>query len=71
MSELNDIYRRLEEGTPPSPPEIDLIIKDIRRQRLIYESGGKKAKSVDDDALDEVRTFMKAQAPKKDIDRRF
>jgi hypothetical protein len=72
MSELNEINRRLAEGIPPSPKEIDLIIADIRRQRAIYEGGGKKARSQSDDTLDEARKVLRMiLPPKKTMTRRF
>lgn len=72
MSDLNEVMRRLAEGIPPTPPEIDLIVADIRRQRAAYERGGTKARSVDDDALaDVMKIIKKSQPPKEKIDRRF
>lgn len=72
MSDLNEVMRRLAEGIPPTPPEIDLIVADIRRQRQIYESGGKKARSVNDDALAEIMKVMKQSLPvKAPLKRRF
>lgn len=72
MNDLNEVMRRLSEGIPPSPPEIELIVEDIRRQRAIYESGGKKARSVDDDALADVMKVIKGIQPAKaPIKRRF
>lgn len=62
MNTLDEVHRRLEDGTPPTPEEIDLIIADIRRQRKLYESGG-KAKSVDDRQAEEITKFMKSLAP--------
>lgn len=71
MSELDEVYRRLEDGTPPtSAYELDLIIADIRRQRKIYESGG-KARSVDERQAEEVTKFMKSlSSPKPELKRR-
>lgn len=72
MNDLNEVMRRLSEGIPPSPPEIELIVADIRRQRAIYESGGKKARSVDDDALADVMKVLNAAKPVKEpMKRRF
>jgi hypothetical protein len=72
MNDLNEVMRRLAEGIPPSPPEIEIIVADIRRQRAIYESGGKKARSIDDDALADVMKVIKgAQPPKAPLKRRF
>ena len=72
MNDLNEVMRRLAEGIPPAPKEIELIIEDIRRQRAIYESGGKKARSVDDDALATVMKVIKGVQPPKDpMKRRF
>ncbi len=72
MNDLNEVMRRLSEGIPPSPPEIELIVADIRRQRQIYESGGKKARSVDDDALaDVMKVLKKIQPVKEPLKRRF
>lgn len=72
MNDLNEVMRRLSEGIPPSPPEIELIVADIRRQRAIYESGGKKARSVDDDALADVMKVLNASKPTKEpMKRRF
>lgn len=72
MNDLNEVMRRLSEGIPPSPPEIELIVADIRRQRAIYESGGKKARSVDDDALaDVMKVLNAAKPPKEPLKRRF
>lgn len=66
---LNEVMRRLAEGICPSPPEIELIVEDIRRQRAAYAKGG-KAKSVNDDALAEVRAVMNAGKPPKETIRR-
>lgn len=72
MNDLNEVMRRLAEGIPPSPPEIEIIVADIRRQRAIYESGGKKARSVDDDALADVMKVLNAAKPAKEpMKRRF
>ncbi len=72
MNDLNEVMRRLSEGIPPTPPEIDLIVADIRRQRQIYESGGKKARSVDDDALaDVMKVLRKSQPVREPLKRRF
>ncbi len=72
MNDLNEVMRRLSEGIPPAPKEIELIVADIRRQRAIYESGGKKARSVDDDALADVMKVIKgAQPVKEPLKRRF
>lgn len=64
MSDLNEVNRRLEEGIPPEPAEIELIVADIRRQRKLYESGG-KARSVEERQAEEVTKFMKSLSPPK------
>lgn len=72
MNDLNEVMRRLAEGICPSPPEIDLIVADIRRQRQIYESGGKRPTSRDEEALKDVMSVLKkAKPPGKPLDRRF
>lgn len=72
MNDLNEVMRRLAEGIPPSPPEIEIIVADIRRQRAIYEGGGKRAKHQDDDAVAEVMKMMQAGKPKAEpLKRRF
>lgn len=72
MNDLNEVMRRLAEGIPPTPPEIDIIVADIRRQRAVYESGGKRAKHQDDDALADVMKVIKGvQPPREPLKRRF
>jgi hypothetical protein len=70
MSELSEVYRRLSEGEPPSPTEIDMIVREIRHKRMLYE-GGKAPK--DDDVemkADVLNTFKASLPPKPKLKRR-